>query len=203
MSSARAVALLQESGLRIFTTSEAAALWRSNRKAAAEMLRRLSVAGLVRRLRRGLWTFGRVDPLEAVERLAEPDVAYVSLLTALRHRGLIEQIPAVIYVATTGRARRLRTSLATFSFHHVPPVLFGGITRERGIPIATAEKALADTLYLGASRARVFSRLPEVELPRGFSIAETRRWLDRVPSPRLRTSALRRLDDLLRARTRR
>lgn len=198
MNAATAIARLEKSGLRLITTSEAAAIWQMNGKAAAELLRRLARTGIVERVRRGLWMAGRVDPFLAVERAAEPDAAYVSLLTALRFRGMIEQITPSIQVVTTGRARRLRTPLGIFSFHHLDPRLFGGFERVRGIPLATAEKALVDTLYLASSRTRSFARLPEIELPRDFSRAAASRWVTKIPSPRLRASVHRRLQEILR-----
>lgn len=74
--------------------------------------------------------------------------------SALFHRGLIEQIPAVVYAATRGKPRRVGTPLGTISFHRLPAELFFGYEIEAdGSKIATAEKALFDTLYLAPAAA--------------------------------------------------
>jgi predicted transcriptional regulator of viral defense system len=186
VNAAGAIAAVDRSGLKILTTREASALWRIHPKAANEMLRRLAKSGLTTRLRRGLWAFGRVDVLEAVERLCEPDVGYVSLLTALRIREMIDQIPGMTYVATTGRARRLSTPLGVYSFHHVDPVFYGGFERVRGVPIATPEKALVDTFYLSGAKIRDFAALPELEIPAAFSKKRALEWARRIRSGRIR-----------------
>ncbi len=52
--------------------------------------------------------------------------------------------------------------------------------------IATAEKALFDTLYFSARKGRRFAFLPEVELPAGFSVLEVERWIALIHHPPLR-----------------
>lgn len=74
--------------------------------------------------------------------------------------------------------------------------------RYRGDPathvkMATREKALVDVLYLAAARSRLFARLPELELPRGFDVRECRRWIARIPALYRRTMVTSRLDALL------
>jgi len=193
VNAAGAIARIQRSGLSVVTTAEAAALWNLSGKAAAESLRRLAVEGVVTRVRRGLWTVGVVEPLAVAERIAEPDLAYVSSLTALRVRGMIEQIPSDIHVATTGRARRVTTPLGRFAFRHVQGALFGGFERIRGVPIATAEKALFDILYWGAARGSSPRSLPEIELPASFNPSALESWVRRIPSTQLRTAVAQRV----------
>jgi hypothetical protein len=66
-------------------------------------------------------------------------------------------------------SRRVRTPLGTISLHRLPAELFIGYEIEPdGSKIATAEKALFDTLYLAPARSRLFARLPELEIPRQF-----------------------------------
>src|SRR5688572_4631935 len=89
--------------------------------------------------------------------------------SALFHRGVIEQVPAVIYAATLSKPRRVSTPLGTISFHRLPAELFLGYEMEAdGSKIATAEKALFDTLYVAPARSRLFARLPELEIPPRF-----------------------------------
>lgn len=101
-----------------------------------------------------------------------------------------------------GRTAQIRTRVGTFSVHHVGPQFFGGATLDHrtGVRLASPEKALVDFLYLSPARSRLFARLPEVELPAGFSRGEARRWAGRIPSARVRTIVARELDRLRGAR---
>ena len=101
---------------------------------------------------------------------------------------MIEQIPAVIYVVTLGRPRRVKAALATVSFHRMPPELFTGFdVAADGAKIATPEKALFDTLYLAPGRSRLFAKLPELEIPRQFRWQVLQRYTELVKSPRRRS----------------
>jgi hypothetical protein len=197
VNAARAIAILEQEGLPLVTTSEAAALWGISARAANEMLRRIAAAGVLHHVRRGLWGRGAIDPLRAVERVAEPDVAYVSLLTALRLRGMVEQIAPATQAVTTGRARTIHTPIGSFELHHVAPEFCRGFDRDLGFPLATPEKALVDVLYLSATRDRTLSRLPELELPRAFSIHRARRWVQEIPDERARARVAKRLESAL------
>ena len=197
MNSAGAIAALQRSRLAAFTTSEAAALWGSSRAAAAEMLRRLATAGIVRRVRRGLWVIGEADPLALADRIAEPDAAYISGLTALRLHGMIEQIPTDIHVATTGRARKLSTPFGRYAFRHLQGALFGGYDRSAGRAIATSEKALFDILYWSATRGGSLRALPEITFPKGFDRRKIDAWIFRIPSVRHRVAVKQRVKRVL------
>ena len=70
----------------------------------------------------------------------------------------------------TLRHDALATPLGTISFHRMPPELFKGfeLSSRSDAKVATAEKALFDLLYLAPGRSRVFSRLPELAIPRRF-----------------------------------
>jgi predicted transcriptional regulator of viral defense system len=130
--------------------------------------------------------------------LTAPLESYLSLQTALHLRGMIEQIPQAFYAVSLARTQRVVTSVGTYSFHHVAPEVFGGYEdTDAGVKLAGAEKALFDFAYLSAGRSRLFTALPELELPRGFRRAELRRWLVRIPSARARSITERKLDELL------
>jgi hypothetical protein len=147
-------------------------------------------------LRRGLWsTRESLEPLVLAEYVTAPHLAYVSLQSALRIHGMIEQIPAVVYVVSLARSRRVATTAGTFSVHRVAPEFFGGfeVTARSGAKIATPEKALLDVFYLSGVRSRLFASLPELELPRGFRFEHARAWIRKIPSARLRTVVTRRL----------
>jgi predicted transcriptional regulator of viral defense system len=144
------------------------------------------------------WLEDALDPLRLPEYLTAPLPSYVSLQTALHRRGLIEQIPEVVYAVSLARTQRVKTKVGSFSIHHVAPEVFGGFEEtERGAKLATAEKALFDFAYLSSGRSRLFTSLPELELPRGFRRKELARWLAKLSSERTRTLTKRKLDVLL------
>jgi predicted transcriptional regulator of viral defense system len=120
--------------------------------------------------------------------LSAPEPAYVSLQTALFHHGLIDQVPAVTYAMTTGRSRRMNTPIGTVSFHRLSPELFSGFRVENdGFKMATAEKALFDVIYLAPVRSRLFARLPELHIPRGFHWRHLHGYVKQVNSLSRRT----------------
>ena len=185
-----------------FRTSDAAVCLRLDRSHASKTLERLADAGHLIRLARALWGVpGRIEPFALPEYLAAPFPAYVSLHSALFHHGMVSQIPSVIYAVTVGRARRRETPIAVISCHHVAPSFFFGYESHGpgGIKIATPEKALLDVLYLGAGRSQGLSALPEVELPREFSIGESRQMIARIGSPERRRRVEERLAAVLAA----
>ena len=200
MNAASALARLRGLAKPVVTTEETILLLGTSPSAATQTLRRLAAAGLVKRVRHGLWAVDlAVDPLVLPEYLTAPLPSYVSLQTALYLHGMVDQIPQVIYAASLARTRRVRTSLGTFSIHRVAPTFFGGFETGAGsgIRLATPEKALLDILYLGPARSRLFAHLPEIEIPKRFDRRRARAWLERLPAGPRRTSVERRLDALL------
>ena len=182
----------------VVATREAAARWQVEQGTAGRRLRGMEEAGLVRRLRRGLWAIDPdVEPFVVAPFLTAPFPAYVSFWSALSHHGLIEQIPRQTAAASLDRTRRIATSVGTFSIHHLAPELFGGyLGSEAAGYVATPEKALFDTVYVrAAAGSRAF--FPELSLPAGFNGAQAREWIDRIESPRLRTLVSRRFREVL------
>jgi predicted transcriptional regulator of viral defense system len=162
---------------------------------ASVILGRLATKGFMGRLARGRWSVGpETRPDDLPERLTTPSPAYLSLQSALFRRGLIEQIPEVVYAVTLGRARRIRTARATVSLHRLPPELFGGFVVEpNGTKVASAEKALFDFVYLSPTKTRLFAALPELEIPAGFRWSELQQWAKRIAGRNRRTFVERRL----------
>jgi predicted transcriptional regulator of viral defense system len=199
MNSRQAYATLRKLGVPAIRTSDAAAALKLSTPAAAQTLAALAKAELVTPIRQGLfWIDGTVDLDRLPEYLTAPLPSYISLQTALHRRGMIEQIPEVIYAASLARTQRVSTRVGSFSFHHFAPELFGGYDElPNGVKLATAEKALFDVAYLSAGRSRLFAGLPELELPRRFRAAELKRWLAKIPSERSRTIATRKLDEFI------
>jgi predicted transcriptional regulator of viral defense system len=202
MRPADALGDLLRTGRSIMETREVAVRLGVSTSHASHILDSLQEAGLVRRLRRGLWAIRQdIDPFMAPPYLTAPFPAYTSFWSALAHHGMIEQVPRSIYIASLGRTRRIDTSVGTYSIHHIAPELFDGHegSDEQGY-LAVPEKALFDTVYLLAPRGGEI-RLPELQLPKGFHIEELEAWTSRIERPRLRTIVTRVLDRALAATT--
>lgn len=188
MSGATTYARLRRLGSPI-TTGEAAAALRTSTSAASRALRGLARSGLVRKVAHGLWDVAEAPrPAEQLAlEIVRPYPAYVSFASALAAHGAIDQIPREIALASLGRPRRVRTAVGTVAVHRIPPELFGGFEDRGGVPVARAEKAIVDHYYVAHASGRGGRRLPELDLPVGFSEPEVRRWIARIRSPRLRT----------------
>lgn len=184
MTQIEALQRLESLGKQGFQTRDAAALLKVTTNNANKILRRLEEGGFLVHAARGRWLPSRNVARHVLpELLATPYPAYISLQSALFLHGLIEQVPAVTYAITLGRPRRVHTAIGTVSFHRVPPELFTGFdVNADGAKIATAEKALFDTLYLAPGRSRLFAKLPELEIPRGFRWARVQAYTHLVKS---------------------
>lgn len=165
---------------------DVAALLQVSASNATTILRRLAAKGMIVHLSRGRWLVNqKIDRFALPELISAPYPAYVSLQSALFHHGMIEQIPSIIYAVTPARPRRLRTPMGTISYHRMPPELFKGFEFLAGsdAKIAIPEKALFDLVYLAPGRSRVFSKLPELTIPRRFQWKRLKEYTDLVKSP--------------------
>jgi predicted transcriptional regulator of viral defense system len=192
--------ILEGLGQALLTTKDAAAALRISPARANKVLSRLAEDRFVTHLCRGHWSIGRAaHPLTLPEHLAAPFPAYVSLHTALFHHGMISQIPEVFYAVTLAKPRRILTPLGVVSLHRIEPDFFFGFEpcASGGMMMATPEKALLDSLYLSPSRSRLFTTLPELELPKKFSWKKARDMAQRIPSSQRRTLVEKRLAALL------
>ena len=199
MNATQAFTRLSRLGLPALRTSDAAAALRLSVSGASITLARLAKAGLLQRLRSGVWWVGAPpDPLRLPEFLTAPMPSYVSLLSALSIHGMIEQLPQLTYAVSLARTQRINTSAGQISVHHIDATLFGGfVMLPSGVKVATAEKALFDLAYLSGGRSRRFAALPELELPPRFRRAELKRWIGRIESQRARSMTAGRLDSWL------
>jgi len=202
MNAITALARLRALGRPVLTTGDAALALDSTPSAISRMLSRLTATRppLVQRIRHGLWAVNPpLDPLLLPEYLTAPFPAYVSFHSALYLHGMVSQIPGITYVASLAQTRRVATELGTFSIHRLSPQFFGGYENAgaSGVALATPEKALLDTLYLGPTRSRLFAHTPEIELPPRFSRREADGWLERIPEGPRRAGVKQRLDRIL------
>ncbi len=183
----------------IFTTREFANHVDISMSAATKRLSRLSEKEFLTRITKGVWAnteHSYFHPLCCVSYLLGKEQGYVSFLTALHLHGVISQIPKTIQVATTGRARTLSSPVGRFEFFQIKPELMtqGVGWSETRLPylVASAEKALLDTLYLATRKNRRFSRMPELDvLQSGFRVREFGRLIDELPIPTRILSAMR------------
>ncbi|HTR55751.1 MAG TPA: hypothetical protein VMJ10_33975 [Kofleriaceae bacterium] len=201
MTPSEAYARLLDLGVATVETGDVATALHLTTSAATKLLRRLAAVNLIARLRSGLWLLARSapSPYALAEALTAPMPSYVSLQTALYLHGMIEQVPAVIYVASLARTQKIATSVGVFSVHHLAPELFDGFeARTDGSKLATPEKALFDVAYLSGGRSRLFAHLPELELPARFRRSLLRDWTRRITAPRKRSMVDKRLAAMLR-----
>ncbi len=197
---------IQTIGRPVFTTREIAAVRGGSVSAASQALGRMERQGLLAGPARGIWcvpTDPRFTPLALVHYLAGARQAYVSFFSALHLHGLIEQIPQVVYAATTGHGRIRRTPVGTYSFHRIHPRFFAGFDWYRGrgeFLIASPEKALVDCLYLSSRKGKRFAHFPEIHFGRRFSFRRAAEWVERIPYRNIREYASARLETLDRGR---
>src|SRR5207302_1360359 len=193
-------------GRAVFTTREIALLAGGSLSAVSQSLKRMERQEIVRAVVRGLWcdpADPRFTPFLLVPFLAGGHQAYVSFLSALNLHGMIEQIPHIVFCATTGHTRLRRTPVGTFSFHRIHPNFFAGFDWYRGgreFLIATPEKALVDSLYVSSRRGKQFGFFPEIEFGRGFRFDTAEDWARRIPYARIRKYVQAQLKSLRRRR---
>lgn len=138
--------------------------------ATSQRLHRLEKIGVVTQLTRGIWyqpQQAKFHRFAAIPYLLNTEQGYLSFLSALSFHGMIEQIPAITYIATTGYTRSLQSPLGRFDFLKVSPrMMTSGVFWDptQRFLIADPEKALLDTFYIATRRGNRFKKLPELDL---------------------------------------
>lgn len=195
MSATSDLASLRAMGRPFVRTRDAAVRLGLSTSATSHLLARLSGAGVVQPIRRGLWAIADdADPMELATWVTAPYPSYVSLWSAAHAHGMLAQIPRETHVVSLGRPGRVSTPLGTLVVHRIAPEVFGGFeTRTDGIALATPTKAVFDLAYLSATYGRRFRLLPELELGRRYRPRDARAWASRIPSARIRTITLDRI----------
>lgn len=189
---------LKKTGQKVFRTADLMALLGFSEDYASHALSRLTESEHIFKLKRGLWAFAdNSDPLALSEHLVAPFPCYISLQSALYFHGIVSQIPDTVYSVTPARTSFFRTSAGNFSFHHIPDEFFTGFKEMSGasIQMATPEKALIDFFYLGPAKNRLFHSLPEIELPKDFSLKKAKSFILTIPSKNRRTMVRRRFEE--------
>ena len=198
MNAVRALETLRALERPTVRTAEAAAVLRISGSNASHLLASLQEAGAVMRIMPGRWSVsGQPSPYLVASWLTDPFPSYASLYTALSRRGLITQMPRTIYVVSLGRTKTVPTPIGTYSVHRLPPELFGGFEERDGERMATAEKAVFDSLYLARARGRRFSHLTEIELPADFRPGVLDDWAAKIGDRRVRSFVEARIAEFL------
>ena len=190
---------LKKMAVPVFRTADVMAYLDIRKEHANNLLARLEDSHHIVRIKRGLWVFPEgLEPLALPEYLTASFPCYISLQSALYYHGMISQIPAITYSVSPARTHVYKTSLGTFSIHHIDPSFFFGYepVGKSGIKMATPEKALLDFLYMGPAKSGLFSHLPELELPRKFSVRDVNQMIHRMSSPGRRTSTEKKFQEL-------
>jgi len=119
----------------------------------AIFLSRALKKGLIHRLNRGNYINSFLHgfpPVEVVACFIRPP-AYITCEWALNYHGISLQSPFVLTVATlnssVGKHRNIEYQGITTEFSKIAPGLFFGFNRIDNFYMATAEKAILDTLY--------------------------------------------------------
>ena len=167
----------------LFFTKDAAMVLNVDAHYASLILSRLAKQHTIVSLTRGRWAYSdAVDPLLLPSFLAYPMKSYVSLYSALYYRGIIDQIPSTVFAITNGKTKCFHTPLSTVSLHSIHATLFSDydVIGNNGLLMATAEKALFDTLYLMPAKSNIFKRLTELDLPNNFAFSHFKKWIKKI-----------------------
>lgn len=89
--------------------------------------------------------------------------AYISFEYALYYHNLIDQVPAIITLATKKRSRTIKCGNWVFEYTHLKDDLHFGYELKDKVYIASPEKALSDILYLLA-RGKRLAELDTLEI---------------------------------------
>lgn len=193
---------IRKAGRPVFTTHELTALSGKSPSTIVQSLNHLVEQGLLVKIYRGVWAELRlrpISPFEVIACLFPLQRVYVSFITALHLKGIVEQIPQVITLASTSHTRILRTQAGVFSVHQIAPAFFGGFdwyNGEGSFLIAEPEKALIDSLYLSSRKKKQFGYFPELDFSPEFSFEKAAQWADRIADKRIRLYVHRSLEAL-------
>lgn len=90
-------------------------------------------------------TGARPTDFEVANYLYSP--SYISLYSALSFYGILPQFTYSVTSVTAKKSKKVVLEEKEFEYSHVEGSLFKGYTNNRGILIATPEKALIDSIY--------------------------------------------------------
>lgn len=189
----------------IFTTRELAQIAGKSISTTTQSLNYLEKQGIVRKVYRGIWideNNSKISPYAVIPFILPKHRAYVSFISALHLYHMIEQIPQIITLASTGRTKIIRTKFGIFEIHQIAPSFFRGFGWYKDIGdflIADPEKALVDCLYLSAHKKKQFGNFPELHISDNFNIEKSKKWIEAIPSVKIRLNVQKKLDVILKS----
>jgi len=195
------LAQLNALNIPVVQTRDVATILKVEVSYASKLLKRLEHAGHIARLTQGLWVLDKaIDAHVLANYITAPFPSYISLQSALYFHGMISQIPDWIFVVSIARTKIFNTSFATISVHHCAPKFFTGYeeVNNSGIKMATPEKTLVDFCYFSTAKTRLFTNLPELELPTKFNKSKASKYIQAIPSIKRRSLVLRCFETILR-----
>ena len=147
--------LLQQHELYTFHSATLADLLGLNKVRVAQLLGKMTEAGLTARIEHGKYLLlglspeqTLANPLHIASHLVTP--SYISFWSALHYYGFTEQSPYTSFVATTRRKSPITFGKLRFQFVCLQPGAFFGYRRQQhaGLPVVIADevKAVLDSL---------------------------------------------------------
>lgn len=142
---------LLSQGINIFTTQLFSQLFNTSKFSTKHFLETQVKAGLLTRLKKGLYTLKTDLPPEEeiANKLYQP--SYISFEYALAYYGLLPEMPYIVTSATTKPTRNFTINSSTFSYRSIKKNIFTGYSlikqNNRSFLIADPEKACLDYLY--------------------------------------------------------
>ncbi|MDP3742532.1 MAG: hypothetical protein Q8R15_04415 [Candidatus Micrarchaeota archaeon] len=137
------LATFRKAGRGAFSTREYSAL-RGKGGYARLVLHRLKKRGELRLVRNGWWSFSDAMPEDVACQISQP--CYVSFHSALYMHELTTQIPRKVQLAVCRNATTYNIPGTPVKEYKVKKDQFNGFVNKEGTPIATPEKAFADSL---------------------------------------------------------
>lgn len=165
-------------GKALYRLPELARLAGLSLPAARQATRRLRARGWLAYVGKGLFANlagPRTATLEDLAAILYPP-SYISLESALFQHGVLDQAPHVLTCVSLNKTKRFRTELGELWFRRIKPDLFFGFQLQDAVPLALAEKALLDRLYLDGEAGLEELNLGELDF------ARLRRWAEPYPA---------------------
>ena len=146
---------LESYGKTYFTIQDLKKNYRNKKSSLKNLLSRWAKEKIILPLSNGCYCFDieKLDYLNFACNLVKP--SYISLEYALNYHGIIDQIPQVVTLISTGRHKFVYSGPYTFEFTKIKKELFFGFSKTGSYYIASPEKALLDIIYLTVRNKRL------------------------------------------------
>lgn len=150
MNSSNRLKILMDSGKTIFTPQDLRTLWGEGELSAKTNAVRMVAKGLILRIAKGYYALSKqYNIYELANRMVTP--SYISFQSALAYAGVSYQIRNQIDCAARINSRKKRGAVLYVYYVLKDDLFFNldGIRIREGISIASPERAILDSLYLG------------------------------------------------------